>query len=90
MNKRNICTGMIVGAIVGGLVSLLDKSTRHYAKDKLNETKNCSKYYLKNPSLSIRKTRESLNKWNNILRENIDDATNALEQVEDTIRKISK
>lgn len=90
MNKRNICTGMLVGAIVGGLVSLFNQDTRHYAKNKLNETKDSSKYYLKNPSESIQKTREQLKKWNNILNENVEGATNALEQVEDTIRKISK
>lgn len=90
MGKRKLCTGIILGAIVGGLTALTDIEARSYAKGKLSfytsQTKDC----LKNPSEAVRKVRISFDQFNEKFVSGAESTSNALAQVENTLAKVVK
>ncbi len=90
MGKRTLCTGIIVGAVVGGLVTLTNKEARDYAKAKLSVMKAEAKYCLSNPSQAVRHLRQSFDQFNHKFSSGADSAINALEQVEHTLDKVIK
>lgn len=53
MGKRKLCLGLVVGSIAGGLLSLLDRDARDYAKRKAADVKNESSYYATHPSSAV-------------------------------------
>lgn len=89
MSKRKLCLGIITGAAAGGLVTLFDKDTRHYAKSKLTTVKSGTTYIVKNPSETVHTIRVVLNKFSDNLSSGSSNLMNALEQVEDTLEKVS-
>ena len=82
MGKRTLCTGVIVGAVIGGLVALTNQEARDYARVKLSLMKTEAKYCLSNPSQSVRHFKESFNQFNEKISSGADRAVNALEQIE--------
>lgn len=90
MGRRKFCTGVIVGAVIGGLVSLMNKDTRLYAKSKVKATADQTKYYLKNPSEAVRTVRVSFNEFNQNFSTGAKSTINALEQIEETLDKVTK
>ncbi|HLR67492.1 hypothetical protein [Virgibacillus alimentarius] len=89
MGKRNLCLGMIIGAIVGGIATLINKDTRAYTKDKIASYKSKTTYFVKNPSEGVRKTKVAFNQLNDRINYNAENMVNALEQVENTLDKLS-
>lgn len=90
MGRRKLCTGIILGAVVGGLISLTNQDARSYAKGKLSTTKNYTKYYIKNPSEAVRSIRMSFDEFNKSFTSGAENTINALEQIEDTLDKVIK
>lgn len=88
MGKRILCTGIIVGAVVGGLISLKNEEARDYAKVKLVLMRAEAKYCLENPSQSVRNFRQSFEQFSQKFTDGADSAANALEQVENTLDKV--
>lgn len=88
MSKRKLCTGVVVGAIVGGLVTLKNEEVRTYAKNKLAEVTTHVKLRLKNPVLSIRSLRVDLMKCRQYVDQGTEDTIQALEQIEQTLNKV--
>jgi len=89
MGKRKLFIGIIVGAIAGGLTSLFDQETRDYTKDKLGQVKEKSGQIVRNPSQAVRDARFTFDRVNNSVTENIQKAINTLEQVEDSLDKVT-
>ena len=89
MGKRKLFIGIIVGAIAGGLTSLFDQETRDYTKDKLGQVKEKSGQIVRNPSQAVRDVRFTFDRMNNNVTENIQKAINTLEQVEDSLDKVT-
>lgn len=90
MGKRTLLTGIIVGASIGGLLSLLNEDARKYAKDTLSKSCDNLSYYAKNPSEAVNKFRQSAVSLNNMIESNTSSAVNALEQVENSLKKLMK
>lgn len=90
MGKQKLYLGMLLGAVAGGLASLYDKETRSYTKQRLQQAKGTTSYYLKHPTDAIRNVQSACNQFSQKFNENADNAINALEQVEDTLDKITK
>ncbi|MGM8363876.1 YtxH domain-containing protein [Virgibacillus sp. W0181] len=90
MGKRNLCTGLLIGAVVGGLVSLLNKDTRNYTKNKWDSTKTTASYYFSNPTEAVRNVKQSVDQLNSAVSQEAQNAINALEQVENTLAKVWK
>ncbi|PAV28101.1 hypothetical protein CIL05_18510 [Virgibacillus profundi] len=89
MGKRRLFLGVAIGAAAGGLVTLFDKDTRDYTKEKLNAAKSGSTYFIQNPSEAIHNMRNAFDKFNQNFSSGAESAINALEQVEDTLEKVT-
>ncbi|GAB4074423.1 hypothetical protein GCM10028778_19260 [Barrientosiimonas marina] len=89
MGKQKLCAGLIIGAIAGGLLSLLSRESRDYAKLKMGDVKNGSSFYVKRPSEAVRTAKSAFERFNAALSRNTDGAINALEQVEDTLNQFT-
>ncbi len=90
MGKRTLLTGIIAGASIGGLLSLLNKDAREYAKDTLSKSRDNLSYYVKNPTEAVEKIRHTALTVNNMIESNTSSAVNALEQVENSLNKVTK
>lgn len=90
MGKRTLCTGIFIGAVVGGLVALTNEEARDYAKAKFSLMRAEARYCLSNPSQSIHNFRQSFEQFNQKFTSGADSAVNALEQVENTLDKVLK
>ncbi len=90
VGKRTLCTGIIVGAVVGGLVALTNQDARDYARAKLSLAKAEAKYCLSNPSQTVHQFRQSFDEFNQKFASGADSAVNALEQIEHTLDKVIK
>lgn len=89
MGKRKFWTGIIGGAVVGGIVALFDKEARHYAKERCTIVKETSSQMIKNPSSSIRQLQTALEQMSEKVNVQAENAINVIEQVEDTIVKVT-
>jgi len=89
MGKRNLFMGMLLGAIIGGLASLFNKETRAYTKGKVASCKAKTGNMIKNPSETVRNTRVAFDQLNERFTDNAANVINALEQVENTLDKVS-
>lgn len=90
MGRSKLYTGILVGAIVGGLTALMNKETRWYVKGKVTKATTCTKYYLSHPSEAVRNVRVSFDDFNENFKSSAESAINALEQIEDTLDKVTK
>ncbi|MFD2760160.1 YtxH domain-containing protein [Lentibacillus juripiscarius] len=89
MGKRKLCLGLVVGSIAGGLLSLLDRDARDYAKRKAADVKNESSYYATHPSSAVKRVKDSFDRFNAQFTAGADNAINALEQVENTLEQFT-
>ncbi|MFD1039958.1 YtxH domain-containing protein [Virgibacillus byunsanensis] len=90
MGKRNLLLGVFLGAIIGGLTALFNRETRYYTKNKMSLARNRTNYYVKHPSETIHSVRVAFDRFNESFTSGAENAINALEQVENTLDKISK
>src|SRR5699024_2898707 len=90
MGKRKLYTGIAIGAAVGGLIALLDRDARSYAKQKFHDAKDATMYYAKHQSEGVQNIKDKYEQFNKTFTSGADNAMNALEQVEETIEKFSK
>lgn len=88
MGKKNLITGVVIGAIVGGAVSLIKKETRDYVKTEISLAKDQMGYIVKNPTHSIRKIQETILETAEKAASSLDGTLNAVDQVESTINEI--
>lgn len=49
MGKSLFWKGVVLGAVAGGALTMLDRDTRENAKSKCRETTESAKYYIKIP-----------------------------------------
>jgi len=89
MGKNKLMTGMVVGALIGGLMTLTDRSTRTYTKRKIQDVTDKTKDVIQNPSDVIESAKIKFNQYNDAVQNGADNAINALEQVESTLDRLS-
>lgn len=87
MGRQKLLLGVVIGAVVGGLVTLTDRETRIYAKTKLDDAKSGAAYILQNPSEAIENVRNTVDQLNQNITNGAENTINALEQVEGTLDK---
>ena len=90
MGKKTLFSSMAIGAIVGGAVSLFNKETRDYVKDKSNQAKDQASYYAKHPNEAIENLKSTVIDVTEKIEDNKSGALNALDQVENTVGKVLK
>lgn len=89
MQNNKMVFGVLIGALLGGLMTLFDKETRSTTKIQCKNAKNKTSYYLKHPSEAVRNARVACNQFNETFNKSADGAINALEQVETTIDRLT-
>ncbi|HAM80344.1 YtxH domain-containing protein [Ornithinibacillus bavariensis] len=90
MGKRRLITSMVIGAAVGGVVALCDWETRNYSKHKLRIIRDKSSNFIHNPTQGIRNARIAVEEFSESFSYQAQNAMNALEQVENSLEKLSK
>lgn len=90
MGKNKLIIGMVSGALVGGLITLTDKTTRQYTKGKMQDASNKTKEFWHHPSEMIQTTKTTFNQFNDTFQNGADSAINAFEQVENTLDRLQK
>lgn len=85
MGKRIFWTGIVLGAVAGGLTALLDKDARHYVKDTVSQAKSTTRFYINNPSEAVSSIRKTVNMLNENLGKGAVTAMDALEKLEQSL-----
>lgn len=87
MGRKRFWTGIVIGAIAGGLTTLLDRETRNYVKKTCSEAKSTTQFYLNNPSLTVSKVRGAVQTLNANLAKGAETAMNTLDKLEQSLDK---
>ncbi|HLR70425.1 MAG TPA: YtxH domain-containing protein [Pseudogracilibacillus sp.] len=88
MGKRKLLSGMMIGAIIGGAVALLNEDARKYAQTKVTSVKGKTSYLIKHPAEAVRTSRMKIDHLNDHLVNSFENTVNALEQVEQTLDRL--
>jgi len=90
VGRKKFWTGIVTGAVVGGLISLFNEDAREYVKDTLNTTGEKCLYIVNNPTETVRNIKAMAQLVDEKISENKNSAFNALEQVENTLERVTK
>src|SRR5699024_11065322 len=90
MGKRNVITVAVLGAIAGGLISLISKDTRNYVSEQKSLGKDQMVYMVQDTTQSIRNIQSTNIETAESAASSLDGALNAVDQVESTINDIRK
>lgn len=74
---------MVIGALAGGAVTLLEKSTRQAVKEDLSKVSSSVSYVVKNPNEFIEDLRETANKVRVTVEQVTEDVAFITEKVEE-------
>lgn len=85
MGKRKLLIGVIAGAVTGGIVTLLDKETRDYAKSKLTNVKSNSSIAFRNPSEAVHQLQATFDAFSEKFTNGAESAINILDQIQNTL-----
>jgi gas vesicle protein len=90
MAKKRLITSMVIGAAVGGIAALFDWDTRNYTKHKLSVMRDKSSDFFHNPTQGIRNARIAVEEFSEGFTYQAQNAVNALEQVENSLGKLTR
>ncbi|MFC4388869.1 hypothetical protein ACFOZ1_13790 [Gracilibacillus marinus] len=88
MGKKLLIRGMVIGALAGGALSLLDKDTRNYVNIKCKQTQVNVKYYAKHPSQFVQMIQSNYEKCSEQLTTGLAQTTEVLKQLENVTGKV--
>lgn len=90
MSEQKFVKGMIIGAVAGGLITLIDKNTRDNVCMRPKGTGGRANYYIQHPSEAVHEVRECYDKMASDLSKGADEALGTLSQVQATLEKVSE
>ncbi|WP_226035372.1 YtxH domain-containing protein [Aquibacillus saliphilus] len=90
MSNRKLIRGIIIGAAVGGLVTMFDRNTRNDVLDQLKTSSRTANNYVKNPSEAFYNLRNSYETISTDLTRGINSVLTILTQVQETLDSISQ
>lgn len=82
-SSRKFWIGMAVGALAGGAVSLLDRTTRQVVKEDLKKATGTVTYIAKHPNEFIDEVKETVNKVKTTVQQVSEDVSFITEKVEE-------
>ncbi|WP_085505487.1 hypothetical protein [Thalassobacillus devorans] len=90
MKEHKFWKGVMIGAVIGGAVTLLDKETREYVFNSTKQAGVSAKSYTSNPSEAIRELRLKYNQLTNRVADGAKDILEVLNKVEELLDKVSE
>ncbi|MFD2045283.1 YtxH domain-containing protein [Ornithinibacillus salinisoli] len=90
MGRNRLLASIAIGAAIGGLTALCDRDTRYYTKNKFATLQQKTSYCIQHPSETVHNAKIAFDRFNKSFTYQIENATNALEQVENTLDKVTK
>lgn len=90
MGKRTFWASVVLGAAVGGAVSILNKNARKYAKNTALTVLENLTFYYKNPTIGFQEVKATIDSFNEVFTNTTESAVNVLEKAETTINKVTK
>jgi len=90
MGKRTLLSGIVIGAVIGGAVSLFNKDARDYVKVLSDRAAGQATYYVQHPSEAVNNVKRTLTFITEKIDSNAVGAMNTLDQVENTLNKVLK
>ncbi|WP_112179922.1 MULTISPECIES: hypothetical protein [Paraliobacillus] len=87
MAKGLMYKGMLLGAIVGGSITLLDRTTRKEVITGLKKTKNKTFYYLNHPSVYMGNLRMQCESATNTLLDGMNTTIKLINKVQETLEE---
>ncbi len=87
MGKRKIISHIVIGAALGAVVSLFNKETRTYAKDKITVLKDQINEVKEHPDKAVRSLRTAVEKVNQTLASGAENMLQGLDKIEDKFDK---
>lgn len=82
-DTKNFWKGILLGALAGGALSLLDKPTRHAVTKSIQNTSTQVGHVLKDPSVLVEKVKATSAQMRETARQVSDDVTFIKEKVEE-------
>ncbi|MED3662729.1 YtxH domain-containing protein [Ureibacillus sp. FSL K6-8385] len=83
MSESKLCKGVVIGALVGAAVSMLDRTTREQTVEKLKKTKNKVIYYAKNRSELQQLVNEKIEKMQKLYEDTKDNVNFIMEKLDE-------
>lgn len=90
MKKGKLYTHIVLGALAGFALALRDRDVRKVVQSNYNEWTSGVKKFLKQPTQSIKYSKNTVENWKQQFDEQSDQLLNAVEQVENTLDKFRK
>lgn len=87
MGKGLLYKGMIIGAIVGGAITLLNRNTRKEVITGLKKTKNKTFYYMNHPSVYMGHVRVQCESATNSLLDGMNTTIKIINKVQETLEE---
>ncbi|MDL4841825.1 hypothetical protein [Aquibacillus rhizosphaerae] len=84
-NDSKFLKGIVIGAAVGGLATLLDRNTRTQVWNKLQTTCSSTSYYMKHPSEGVHFVRNGYEELSGSLSKAINSTVDVLVQLQEII-----
>ncbi|WP_222599239.1 hypothetical protein [Aquibacillus kalidii] len=90
LKNNKLVQGMALGALVGGLLALLDRDTRNDVWNKVKTTQASTRYYAKNPSEGFQSLREGYINISSNISNGVTGALDILAKIQETLDSVSK
>lgn len=85
-----MCSGILIGAILGGLIAMADPRVRRYTKEKASCLSEKTVDLIKNPTKTTKKIRTSFDQISEQITKGTKWAVDTLETIEGSLDSLSK
>ncbi|RWZ58156.1 YtxH domain-containing protein [Halobacillus fulvus] len=90
MMAKKLCTGMLIGAAVGGALMMLDRDTRQATGEKSKAALTTCKGYIAEPSQAVHQLRLNYEYLSKQLNKGVEDLLKLLNKAEDIINRVGE
>jgi gas vesicle protein len=90
MGQSKLWNGILLGAVIGGVVALVDKDTRALVVEKTRSSGEKCQGYVKHPSEAIHSLRVSYESFSSQLNKGVEDLLELLQKAESMLNKVGE
>lgn len=90
MGQNKLWKGILIGAVVGGVVALVDKDTRTLVGEKTRSAGTKCQGYVKHPSEAIHNLRVSYESFSSQINKGVEDLLELLQKAESMLNTVGE